>query len=175
MVKLAAVVGHWALIGDRDRKANNRPRMTNNARFEELAQKVTYRGPWERGQRCLIPAAWYQEPCWEGGVHVPWHFRRRDGELWGLAGLYNECTDPVTGEFRAELHHAHAELRWAPLLSRMHKPDPKLPPDRQDKRTVVPLGLSVWEQRLAGSVDAARALMLVPPVEVYEAGPATRA
>jgi putative SOS response-associated peptidase YedK len=79
--ELAAVVGQWALIGDRDRKADNRPRMTNNARFEELAQKVTYRGPWERGQRCLIPAAWYQEPCWEGGVHVPWHFRRRDGNL----------------------------------------------------------------------------------------------
>ena len=50
------VVGIWALIGDRDRRPINRPRMTNCARWEELARKPTYKGPWARGQRCLIPA-----------------------------------------------------------------------------------------------------------------------
>jgi putative SOS response-associated peptidase YedK len=168
------VVGQWARIGDRDRKADNPPRMTNNARFEELAQKVTYRGPWERGQRCLTRRSGTRSRAGRGGVHVSWRFRRRDGDLWGLAGLYNQWTDPVTGEIVPSYTMVTLNCDGHPLLSRMHKPHPKLPPDRQDKRTVVLLEPSVWGEWLAGSVDEARALMQVA-VEVYEAGPATRA
>lgn len=88
----------------------------------------------------------------EGGVHVPWHFRRRDGDLWGLAGLYNDWTDPVTGEIVSSYTMLTLNCNGHPLLSRMRKLYPKLSPDRQDKRTVVPLELSVeavarWKRR----------------------------
>ena len=56
------VVGIWALIGDSDTKPINRPRMTNCARWEELAQNKTYKDPWARSQRCLIPAERFDYP-----------------------------------------------------------------------------------------------------------------
>lgn len=54
-----------------------------------------------------------------------WRFRRRDGDLWGLAGLYNEWTDPVTGEIVPRYTMRTLNCDGHPLLSRMHKPDPK--------------------------------------------------
>ena len=36
-------------------------------------------GQWRRGQRCLIPASWYQEPNWETGRNIWWQLRRADG------------------------------------------------------------------------------------------------
>jgi putative SOS response-associated peptidase YedK len=37
---------------------------TNNARSEELAAKATFKDPWKRGQRCIIPATSFDEPKW---------------------------------------------------------------------------------------------------------------
>jgi putative SOS response-associated peptidase YedK len=60
--------------------------------------KASYKQPWSRGQRCVIPALAFFEPNWESGRHVPWIFRRADGLPWGLAGLWNLWADPQTGE-----------------------------------------------------------------------------
>ena len=59
-----------------------------------------------------------------------------------------------------------------PLMSRMHKPDPKLGPDQQDKRSVIPIELGDVDQWLEGSIKDARALLKLAPVEVFAAGPA---
>lgn len=40
-----------------------------------------------------------------------------------------------------------------PLMSRMHKPDPKLPADQQDKRSVIPLEPKNYDAWLAGTVS----------------------
>ena len=37
-----------------------------------------------------------------------------------------------------------------PLMSRMHKPDPKLPPDQQDKRSVIAIEKGDVDRWLAG-------------------------
>jgi putative SOS response-associated peptidase YedK len=58
-----------------------------------------------------------------------------------------------------------------PLMARMHKPDPKLPADRQDKRSVIPIELADVDQWLAGTVAEASQLLRVAPVEVFSAGP----
>ncbi len=58
-----------------------------------------------------------------------------------------------------------------PLMSRMHRPDPKLPPDRQDKRSVVAIEFGDVDAWLRGSIDDAAGLMRAPPVELIEAGP----
>jgi hypothetical protein len=44
-----------------------------------------------------------------------------------------------------------------PLMCRMHKPDPKLGADQQDKRSLVLLEPSAFDQWLAGTVEEARA------------------
>lgn len=71
---------------------------TNNARSETAASRPTYRAAWAAGQRCLIPAAWYQEPNWETGRNVWRRMTRAGGEPWAIAGLWSEWTDPATGE-----------------------------------------------------------------------------
>ena len=62
---------------------------TNNARSETAASRPTYRAAWAAGQRCLIPAAWYQEPNWETGRNVWRRMTRADGEPWAIAGLWS--------------------------------------------------------------------------------------
>jgi hypothetical protein len=56
-------------------------------------------------------------------------------------------------------------------MARMHKPDPKLPADRQDKRSVIPIESADVEAWLFGSIEEAKALVRLPPVEAFDAGP----
>jgi len=58
-----------------------------------------------------------------------------------------------------------------PLMSRMHKPDPKLGPDAQDKRSVVPIELEDVDAWLHGNQEQAQALVRLAPVEAFDAGP----
>lgn len=160
------VAGQWGLIPWFSKTAKL-AYSTNNARSEELVAKATYKQPWAKGQRCVIPARSFDEPCWETGKNVWWRFRRADGEPWGLAGLWNTWTDKASGE----LHESYTMLTMNadqhPLMRRMHKPDPKLPPDGQDKRSVIPLPPEVWDEWLEGSAQQAQALFKLPPAEEF--------
>ena len=59
-----------------------------------------------------------------------------------------------------------------PIMSRMHKPDPKLRPEQQDKRSVIAIEFSDCEQWLLGTEDQAKSLLRAPDVGVLAAGPA---
>jgi putative SOS response-associated peptidase YedK len=165
------VVGTWALIGDDDKKPINRPRMTNCARSEDLMERKTYRGPWMRGQRCLIPAERFDYPNWETKKNVWWTLRRADGDPWHLAGIWNTWTDRSTGEVFESYSMLTQNCDGHSLLSRFHKPEPDLPLDKQDKRTVVPLAVLDFRIWLNGTNEEAEALIRVPPAELYDARP----
>ena len=60
-----------------------------------------------------------------------------------------------------------------PLMNRMHKPDPKVAPDAQDKRSVVSIEPVDWDTWLRAPVDEAQALIRLSPVEIFDAGPET--
>lgn len=164
-------VGRWGLIPWFSKTADVKF-STNNARSEELAAKATFKDPWRRGQRCIIPAATFDEPNWESGKNVWWRFARADGDPWGLAGLWNVWRDPATGEEVESYTMLTINADAHPLMSRMHKPDPKLGPDKQDKRSVIPIELADVDQWLAGTVQEASELLRLAPVGVFEAGPA---
>ena len=146
---------------------------TCNARSEELAEKASYKLPWSRGQRCIIPAAVFFEPNWESGKHVRWAFERADGDPWGLAGLWNTWTDKATGEVLESYTMLTINADEHPLMRRMHKPDPKASADHPDKRSVIPLDPSDFDRWLEGTPAQARALLRLAPVEVFDAGPAS--
>lgn len=165
------VIGQWGLVPF-FAKSPKLKFSTNNARSEELAQKATFKFPWARGQRCVIPAESFDEPCWESGKNVWWQFRRADGNPWGLAGLWNTWTDKATGEIVESYSMLTINADGHPLMSRMHKPDPKLGPDEQDKRSVIAIELDDVDQWLLGSMKEAKALLRVPPPAVFDAGPA---
>jgi putative SOS response-associated peptidase YedK len=167
-----AIVGQWALIGDNAKEAKSSARiMTNNARSETVATKPTFRGPWQRGQRCLIPADSFLEPNWELGKNVWWRFSRSDGEPWGLAGVWNTWTDPTSGELVESYTMLTLNADAHPLMSRMHKPDPKLPDDQQDKRSVIAIETADFDTWLSGDIGQAKALMCLTPVDAFSAVP----
>ncbi|MFM9428244.1 hypothetical protein RCH10_004706 [Variovorax sp. GrIS 2.14] len=64
-----------------------------------------------------------------------------------------------------------------PLMNRMHKPvlnpDTKLPlpPDQQDKRSLVLLEPDGFDRWLSGSVEEAETLLRLTPADVFSAGP----
>lgn len=153
----------------------NLPYSTNNARAEELAAKPTFRDPWKRGQRCIIPALSFDEPNWESGKNIWWRFRRADGAPWGLAGLWNTWVDKATGELVESYTMLTLNADAHPLMRRMHKPEPDLPADAQDKRSVIPIELDDALQWLHGSLDEAKSLLRLAPVERFDAGPVAAA
>lgn len=166
------VVGIWGLIP----WFATSPKLsysTNNARFEQISEKASYRQPWQRGQRCIIPATSFDEPCWETGRNVWWSFQRTDLVPWGLAGLWNAWLNKASGEIVESYTILTVNADEHPLMSRMHKPDPHLPPDRQDKRSVVSIELDAADQWLLGTNEEAAQLMRPPLIEQVSALPAT--
>lgn len=164
------VVGQWGLIPF-FAKTPKLTYQTNNARSEELAAKATFRDPWKRGQRCIIPALSFDEPNWESGKNVWWSFRRADGQPWALAGLWNTWKDHSTGELVESYTMLTLNADAHPLMNRMHKPGPKLGPTEQDKRSVVALEPGDWDTWLRAPVEEAQALIRLSPVETFAAGP----
>lgn len=160
------VAGQWGLI-PHFAKAAKLPYSTNNARSEELSAKPTYRTPWAKGQRCIIPASSFDEPNWETGRNVWWRFLRADGRPLGLAGLWNTWTDKTTGEIHESYTMLTINADRHPLMSRMHKPDPKLPPDQQDKRSVIPIEPEDWDQWLSCTPVQATDLLRTPANDVF--------
>ena len=165
------VAGQWGLIPWFAKE----PKLkypTNNARSEELADKASYKHPWARGQRCIIPASDFDEPNWETGRNVWWRFKRADGAPWSLAGLWNTWTDKTTGEVHESYTMLTINADMHPLMKRMHKPDPKAPENAQDKRSVIPIEAGEVDTWLAGTVEEASRLLQLAPVELFDAGPA---
>jgi putative SOS response-associated peptidase YedK len=168
------VVGQWGLV-PWFAKTARLSYATVNARFEEITAKPSYKESWTRGKRCIIPAVSFDEPCWETGRNVWWRFQRADGLPWGLAGLWNTWVDKASGEIVESYTMLTLNADAHPIMRRMHKPDPKLGPDQQDKRSVVAIELADTDRWLFGTEADARSLVRLPPAEEMEAGPAAPA
>ena len=64
-----------------------------NARGETLVEKPAFRQALKQ-RRCLIPADGFFEWVKMGAAKQPMHIRRRDGELFAFAGLWEEWRAP---------------------------------------------------------------------------------
>ena len=119
----------------------------------------------------MIPAESYDEPNWESGKNEWWSFRRADAQPWHLAGLWNTWTDPETGEVHESYSMITMNCDAHSLLWRFHKPEPHLPADQQDKRSVVAIDLADVRTWLTGGVDEAESLIRLPDASVFDAAP----
>ena len=160
----------WGLIPSWAKDASIGKKMLN-ARSETIAEKPSFRSALSK-RRCLIPADRFDYPNWESGKNEWWTFRRGDGQPWHLAGIWNAWTSPETGEVFESYSTLTQHCDAHPLLNRFHKPEPDLPPDKQDKRTVVPLEVAEFRTWLMGTSEEAAALVRLRQVELYDAGPA---
>jgi len=60
---------------------------TINARVETVASAASYRGPWKRGQRCILPATGFYEWQIRESAKQPFYIFLTDQSLFGFAGL----------------------------------------------------------------------------------------
>jgi putative SOS response-associated peptidase YedK len=106
---------------------------TINARLESIETSASYRGPWKRGQRCIVPAQGFYE--WHvnaDGTKQPFYIHLQDQAIFGFAGLWDRSVDAdgvalesctiVTmsaNPFMAEIHNGKA--RMPAILSRAQR------------------------------------------------------
>lgn len=68
---------------------------TINATVEKLESSPVWRGPWKRGQRCILPAAgFYEWHLSEDGHKQPFFIHLADQEVFGFAGLWDRSAKP---------------------------------------------------------------------------------
>jgi putative SOS response-associated peptidase YedK len=67
---------------------------TINATVEKLTDGATWRGPWKRGQRCIMPALGFYE--WQvqadGKAKQPFYITMNDQNMFGFAALWDSST-----------------------------------------------------------------------------------
>lgn len=73
-------------------------RRTYNARSETVASKPSFRDAWSRARHCIIPARAIYEPDWRSGKAIPTRITRADGQLLGIAGLWERWKSPEGAE-----------------------------------------------------------------------------
>jgi putative SOS response-associated peptidase YedK len=132
------LVPHWA----KDPSIGNR---MINARAETVAEKPAFKSALMR-RRCILPSDGFYEWDKTGGTRQPYHFHRRDGNLFGFAGLWDEwqapdgsplftCTILTTSanETVARIHDRMPVILRSPvdeeewLNPDVHRPDDLLP------------------------------------------------
>ena len=149
---------HWA-------KDPTLSRRTYNARTETVAEKPSFRDAWRKGQRCIIPADWIYEPCYDTGKAVRWKIARADGAPMGLAGLWSRWWAANGAEVMTFTMLTIA-AQGHPLMQRFHKPD-------DEKRMVVVLDEADHDRWLDSPLDVASTLLAPFPTGqlVAEAAP----
>jgi putative SOS response-associated peptidase YedK len=92
------LAARWGLVPSWWKKPLKELPATFNARADTVAEKPMFRAAF-KSRRCIIPASGYYE--WrkgDDGGREPHYFKRVDGAVLSMAGLYEEWTDPATGE-----------------------------------------------------------------------------
>ncbi len=125
---------------------------TINARVETIETSASYRGPWLRAQRCLVPAVGFYE--WHvdaDGSKQPYYIHPADQSLCAFAGLW----DRSTGDDGAEI--LSCTIITVPanaLLAQIHNSKRRMP------AMLLREARSTW---LSGSMEAARNALIPDP------------
>lgn len=135
---------------------------TMNARTETVGSKESYKGPWAKGQLCLVPATAVYEPNYEAGPKSTRYKIWLPGEpAFGIAGLWRDWPD---GTYSFTMLTVNADQH--PVMKRMHAPG-------KEKRSVVIVSRMQWDDWLTcRDPEAARTFMSLYPDEGMATEPA---
>jgi putative SOS response-associated peptidase YedK len=95
---------------------------TYNARSETVASLPSYRQAWRDGQRCIIPAEFIYEPCYESGVAVRWRIGQPGAVPFGIAGIYAQWVNPQTQQHEFSFSMLTVNADTHVFYNRMHRP-----------------------------------------------------
>ncbi|WP_175908720.1 SOS response-associated peptidase family protein [Burkholderia sp. BCC1640] len=157
-----AVFGFWPKFMQPERvDARGRKRRkldTMNARSETVAESRLYSKAWRAGQRCLIPARWIYEPCYETGRNVWQRIGLTEWQSYCVAGIWRRY-EGDDGRTLVGMSMLTVNAGDHPVMSRMHKPG-------DEKRSVVILRPSDYDEWLhTSNVEAARAMLQLYPAD----------
>ncbi|MEO7728133.1 MAG: SOS response-associated peptidase family protein [Burkholderiales bacterium] len=143
-------------------------RKTYNARSETVATKPSFRDSWKRGQRCIVPAEWVYEPCYESGVAVRTRVQKGDASPMGIAGIYSQWTSPE-GAKSWSFAMLTVNAAGHPIYERLHAPG-------DEKRMVVILEPGDYDRWLKCSVEEATTFFKqwTGPLEMFADAAAAR-
>jgi putative SOS response-associated peptidase YedK len=131
---------------------------TINATIEKLTDGPSWRGPWKRGQRCILPAAGFYE--WhvnEDGTKTPFYITMADQPVFGFAGLWDRS---VTAEGVALESCTIITMPPNALMAEIHNAKQRMPAILQQA------DIEAW---LTGSTDEARAALKPYPDDLMHA------
>ena len=143
---------------------------TYNARSETVATLASFKGAWGQARHCIVPCEAIYEPDWRTGTHIPTRFTAADGGTLGVAGLWQAWRTP-TGEWVDTFTMLTLNADDHALMRHMHRPDPKRPPEQQDKRMVVILPDGLYEAWLDAPAANAKEFMRQYPAAQLIATP----
>lgn len=138
------------------------PYSTINARIETFRTSPAYRGPWKRGQRCLVIASGFYEWQVVAGGKTPWYISCADQAVFAFAGLWDHST-PAQGA--PILSCTIITLPASPLMAQIHNTKHREPAilRREDH--------DAW---LGGTPDEAFACLRSYPDDLRSAWPVSR-
>lgn len=137
---------------------------TFNARSETVETASSFKTPWAKRQRCLVPADWVVEPDWRTGKSIPTAIGRADGLPMGLAGLWDGWLDKATGEVVHSFTLLTINADAHALMRNYHKPG-------DEKRMVVILPEDRYGDWLSCPTRDAPSLLLPYPADALRAVP----
>ena len=99
---------------------------TINARIETVQTAASYRGPWIRGQRCLVVVRgfyeWQVQP--DGKTKVPFYFHVNDQDVFAFAGLWDSSRSDAGDRIES---CTHITVPANKLLGEIHNAKQRMP------------------------------------------------
>ena len=124
---------------------------TINARIETVETAASYRGPWNRGQRCLqIASGFYEWHLHDSGRKAPYYIHLNDQPVFAFAGLWDrsikadgtaiESVVHITmpaNDLMKSIHNAGSNPHRMPAILRKEDQDAWLTGSVDDARSVL--------------------------------------
>jgi len=134
---------------------------TINATIEKLESGATWRGPWKRAQRCILPTAgFYEWHLSEAGTKHPYFIHLADQEVFGFAALWDRS---VSADGTAVESCAIITMPGNDLMNQVHNTG------KNPHRMPAILGRADYEAWLTGSVEDAKKVLRQYPQDVMVA------
>lgn len=150
------LVPHWA-------KGEIPNYHTFNCDVARIETAASWRGPWKRGQRCIMPAVgFYEWHVLPDGSKLPYFIRPVTDSTFAIAALWDESIN-AAGEslFSAAIITMPANE----LMAKIHNAKKRMPAILQ------PEDIEAW---LSGSIDDAKAVLKSFPSQEMVAWPVSR-
>ncbi|HZO22506.1 MAG TPA: SOS response-associated peptidase [Steroidobacteraceae bacterium] len=134
-----------------------------NATVEKLESWYAWKGPWERGQRCLFSMSGFYEPhLYNSGRKEPFSVQLADRPIFGVAGLWDRSRDR---EGNKVLSCALITIPPNALLASVHNEKQRMPAVLREED---------HEAWLSGSAAEAKSTLVPYPADLMTAWQVSR-